>query len=396
MMSQSALSSGRLLRRYPLFAPLRSQQLAAWLSLDQDVTALTGETLLQADTEGVCAYLLLEGQVRVVRASEKRGEVSVGCFGPGDLFGEYALLPPGRNTATCRAATPSRVIRLPLPAVAPYFVGHPQVWPNFKNWLRLHTLLHYLRGRSFLGFMSAPSGLALLDHLKSVTFAAGETVQAGGLAGDRWFVVEQGRVRVAADELGPGDCFGERGLLWGARVPAAEAVTEARCMSLARTAFDPPPDGGHGQSLQSLLPSRPGGPRSYAWVGQEEASDCGLAALCMVARHHGIEVPLAELRRFPRVRARGLSLLDLRRLGGKLGLSCRAVRVDPGRLDEVTPPAVAHLGEGHYVVVYAHGAAGLVVGDPAVGIVTLTPSAFSRACSGHLLLCQRVSQGGRR
>jgi CRP-like cAMP-binding protein len=120
----------RLLKRYPLFALLGSNRLDAWLAVGQDVTAATGETLLQAGTEGVCVYLLLEGQVRVVRPSANSGEVSVGKLGPGDLFGEYALLPPGRNTATCRTAEPSRLLRLPLAAVAPYFAGHPQVWPN--------------------------------------------------------------------------------------------------------------------------------------------------------------------------------------------------------------------------------------------------------------------------
>jgi CRP-like cAMP-binding protein len=380
-----------LLKRYPLFALLESHPFDHWIAAGQDVAADTGETLLQVGTEGAWAYLLLEGQVRVVRPSSRGGEVSLGKLGPGDLFGEYALLPPGRNTATCRAAEPSRLLRLPLGRLTRLFGEHPHVWPNLKNWLRLHTLVQYLRGRSFLGFMSAPSALAFFDKLQPVTYAAGETLQADGLAADRWLYVEQGRVRVAGAELGPGECFGESGLLCGARVPAAEAVTDVRCLSLAMTAFDPRSDRRSDQSLQTLLPPRPGSPGSFPWVGQDEASDCGLAALCMIARHHGIEIPLAELRRFAQIRPRGLSLFDLQRLGRKLGLSCRAVRAAPGRLGEVTLPVVAHLGEGHYVVVYEHGSDRLVVGDPGAGVVTLSLSAFARDCSGHLLLCAPAS-----
>jgi CRP-like cAMP-binding protein len=234
--------------------------------------------------------------------------------------------------------------------------------------------------------MSAPSGLALLDHLHPVTFAAGETIQADGLAADRWFVVEQGRVRVAADELGPGDCFGERGLLWGARVPAAEAVTAVHCLSLPRTGFDPPPDGGLDQGVQTLPPQGASPSRAFAWVGQEEAADCGLAALTMIARTLGVAVPLAELRRRVRLTVAGLTLSDLMRLGRALGLNCRAARIDPGRLGELTPPAVAHTTDGHYVVVYECGERGVVVGDPASGLVTLSAATFRQQCSGHLLL----------
>jgi hypothetical protein len=39
--------------------------------------------------------------------------------------------------------------------------------------------------------MSAPSALALLDGLRPESYAAGETVQADGLASDTWFFVEE-------------------------------------------------------------------------------------------------------------------------------------------------------------------------------------------------------------
>src|SRR5204863_4750801 len=103
---------------------------------------------------------------------------------PGDLFGEYALLPPGRNTATCRTAAPSRLLRLPLAPLRTALQAHKPVWKNLKNWLRLHTLLHFCRERAFLGFMSAESGLKLLDRLKPATFPEGQTIQANGLAED--------------------------------------------------------------------------------------------------------------------------------------------------------------------------------------------------------------------
>ena len=51
------------------------------------------------------------------------------------------------------------------------------VWRNLKNWLRLPTVLHFCRERAFLGFMSAESGLKLLDRLKPASFPAGQTIE---------------------------------------------------------------------------------------------------------------------------------------------------------------------------------------------------------------------------
>ena len=152
---------------------------------------------------------------------------------PGDVFGEYALLPPGRNTATCRTAAPSRLLRLPLAPLRTALQGQKTVWRNLKNWLRLHTLLHFRRERAFLGFMSAESGLKLLDRLKPATFSAGETIQANGLAADTWHLIDRGTVRLqTGDEpeatggvdLSPGETFGERGLLGSGDLPTAVAL----------------------------------------------------------------------------------------------------------------------------------------------------------------------------
>src|SRR5947209_1092030 len=102
------------LRRYPLFALLDRQQLEAWLAGGQAQSVATGETLFQAGTPGTWAFLVLEGRVRVLQPAVPGRDVALGAFGPGELFGEYALLPPHYNTATCRATTPGRVLRLPL------------------------------------------------------------------------------------------------------------------------------------------------------------------------------------------------------------------------------------------------------------------------------------------
>src|SRR5262245_16681451 len=129
-----------LLARYPLFRLLGGPQLDNWLASGQEIACATGETIIQENTPGAWVYAIRDGRVRIVRQSGQR-ELSLGLLHPTEVFGEYALLTPGRNTATCRTATPARLLRLPLAPLRTALQGMGPVWKNLKNWLRLHTLL---------------------------------------------------------------------------------------------------------------------------------------------------------------------------------------------------------------------------------------------------------------
>lgn len=236
----------KLLTRYPLFRLFSPRQLGDWLAAGQEINCSAGFTLFQENTPGAWVHLVRAGRVRVLRQSGRR-EISLGMLAPGDVFGEYALLPPGNNTATCRTAAPSQLLRLPLAPLRSAVEGLPSVWKNLKNWLRLHILLHFRQERTFLGFMSAESGLKLHDRLQAVSFPAGQTIQLNGLAANCWYLIDHGTVRLrGADEpdtagvdLGPGEAFGERALLGWGDLPVAVAVSDVRCQVLYRNAFDP-------------------------------------------------------------------------------------------------------------------------------------------------------------
>jgi CRP-like cAMP-binding protein len=378
-----------VLRRYPLFTVLDPPWLDAWLGSGTSLDLVLGDTLFQAGTPGAHVYLVQQGKVRVLRATKAGGEISVGSAGPGDLLGEYALVPPGLNTATCRAAGPAQVLRLPLLPLREALTARLDLGPHLKRWLRLHALLGFRRGGLLLGFMSASSLLPLLDRFEVVSFRAAHTLQADGLGADRWFVIQSGEVCLhPADEpvlLGPGDSFGERALLDGQGLPLAVAHADTECLSLRREAFYQSLTGGKDPSVQTYQAEEPPARRPFPWVGQGEATDCGLAALAMVACFHGRDVAAGTLQGV-RPGPRGACLLALQEAATALGFRSRAVRVGAEQLADAVLPAVAHLAEGHYVVVYEHGPAGIVVGDPAAGVLTLSAEAFRRAWSGNLLL----------
>jgi CRP-like cAMP-binding protein len=383
------------LLRYPLFALLDSGRLDAWLSAARETAFATGETVFQAGTPGLWAYLVLDGRVRVFRTGENGREVSLGTLGPDELFGEYALVPPGYNTATCRAAAPSRLLHLPLLAYCRALRTMPDVERRLKDWLRLHALVNHLRDRAFLGFMSAPSALKWLPRLQEVTLSPELTVQADGLADDRWFFIVSGEIALHSEgeaegaegrRLRAGDCFGEKTLAGHSGLPLAVTLTETTCLTLDRSAFDPRLASSGPPSGQSLLPRSSAGRGDYPWVGQQEASDCGLAAVAMVARFFGADATVDALRQRARIEQHGASLLELARLAAELGFHGQAVRIGIEQYPQAALPAVVHCRDGHYVVLYEYGSAGVCLGDPATGVVRLSCDLFHRTASGHLLL----------
>ena len=104
-----------------------------WLAAGQEIDCPSGMTLFQENTPGAWAHLVRTGRVRIVRQSGRR-EVTLGTMLPGDAFGEYALLPPGNNTATCRTAAPSRLLRLKaMPPITRSFISGPLTATSVRN-----------------------------------------------------------------------------------------------------------------------------------------------------------------------------------------------------------------------------------------------------------------------
>jgi MFS family permease len=91
--------------------------------------------------------------------------------------------------------------------------------------------------------LPAPSLERLASQLRPIAVTAGAVVVRQGDHGDRFYVVEAGRLRVSVDgsagrELGPGDSFGEVALLRDVpRTATVQAETEVRLQALERDDF---------------------------------------------------------------------------------------------------------------------------------------------------------------
>jgi CRP/FNR family cyclic AMP-dependent transcriptional regulator len=106
----------RLLKDVPLFGALTRPQLARLADIAREVTYGPGRMLVRDGTPGVAFYVITEGRAKVIKGkiASARGAATLG---PGDFFGELALLDGGPRTASVvadGAITTIRIERAPF------------------------------------------------------------------------------------------------------------------------------------------------------------------------------------------------------------------------------------------------------------------------------------------
>lgn len=95
-----ASASTDTLRKVPLFADLDGKELAAIATSMRERRFKAGDTVTQEGAGGVGFFIVEEGEADVDVGGEVRGSV-----GPGDYFGEIALINESPRTATLTART---------------------------------------------------------------------------------------------------------------------------------------------------------------------------------------------------------------------------------------------------------------------------------------------------
>jgi CRP-like cAMP-binding protein len=94
-----------LLRQAPLFAHCSKAELAQLSVLADEIDLPAGKALTREGETGREFFVLIEGEAEVRRKGRK-----VNTMGPGDFFGEIALVTARPRTATVTATSPVRLL----------------------------------------------------------------------------------------------------------------------------------------------------------------------------------------------------------------------------------------------------------------------------------------------
>ena len=124
-----------VLRNVPLFADLDQRELERLGGEFKERTFAEGSTVTREGATGAGFFVIAEGNANVSIGGESKG-----TLGPGDHFGEIALIDDLPRSATITAATDLRCYGLTPWDFRPFVEEHPQV-----AWTLLQTLARRLR-----------------------------------------------------------------------------------------------------------------------------------------------------------------------------------------------------------------------------------------------------------
>ena len=97
----------RALAKVPLTAGLSKRELSRVLSLGDELEFIPGKVIVEIGDQARDFYMILEGKARL-EVPRKRAET----LGPGDYFGEMAVLDGGPRTAEITAQTHVTALRI--------------------------------------------------------------------------------------------------------------------------------------------------------------------------------------------------------------------------------------------------------------------------------------------
>ena len=124
-----------VLRQVPLFSGLDDRELERLADRFQERSFPEGAAIVEEGSTGTSFFVLAEGNANVSVAGELKA-----ALGPGDYFGEMAVLEEGVRSASVTAATDVRSYFLAPWEFRPFVEEHPEV-----SWKLLQSLARRLR-----------------------------------------------------------------------------------------------------------------------------------------------------------------------------------------------------------------------------------------------------------
>jgi len=111
-MSSSSEDTTQLLHRVPVFSTLSPEELEHVAQTVVPRHFAAGEVVFKEGDEGSTCYVVRSGRMRAVRGNPDGRTITLAHFGPGDIFGEMAMLDGERRSATVESVEDTDAIAI--------------------------------------------------------------------------------------------------------------------------------------------------------------------------------------------------------------------------------------------------------------------------------------------
>jgi CPA1 family monovalent cation:H+ antiporter len=191
-----------LLRQVPFFQGVSDRCLEELARRARPRTALEDEDIFHEGDTSDSLYLIARGAVRI-RVSVPERILAV--LGPGEFFGEMALLSARPRTATATAATPANLVELRRREVEEVEALVPDLQKAMQEAYRARLVDQALARQPAFADLNREQRQQLVSYFQARDLEAGEDLDSEGPC---LVVVRSGALRVGSRRLEEGDLYG--------------------------------------------------------------------------------------------------------------------------------------------------------------------------------------------
>jgi CRP-like cAMP-binding protein len=204
---------------FPLLSDLPRGAFMELLARMSLVRLGSGEMVLREGEAGDACYLIVSGQVRVLKAG-----IEVARLGPGSFFGEFAVLADQRRHASVETVEEVELLEIRRALLDELVAAHPGVARTLRAFYRERLMSTLLATAPFFSQLSAEERKTIAERFRPRRFGRGAHIIDEGAAGGGLYLILVGEVVVVRGtgkeemilgKLGEGSYFGEMSLLKG-------------------------------------------------------------------------------------------------------------------------------------------------------------------------------------
>ena len=125
--AEALQSPDELLRSVPLFADLKRAELERFSQVAVPRSFPAGDRVFHEGDHSDACYIVRSGSFRVTREHSDGRAITLATLGPGDIFGELAMLDGEVRSASVEALTDGELLALPAGEVRALLSRHPEI-----------------------------------------------------------------------------------------------------------------------------------------------------------------------------------------------------------------------------------------------------------------------------